>query len=306
MKFIISAFGPFQGQPTNPTLSIVLGQNEESPPEQETTTGLKAMLAKYPINTNGEVQPSIETVCLPVSAKGVEKKLTLLYNETFSSSNDSNNNNDDEPTIIIHCGVDGSASNFKLERTAFNCMDFRVPDNEGYQPCAKPIDETAKDEEENGGGLPTSSRSNDSNSTNLTGSQINHKLYSLSGYNASPPILAHGIKPPKHSPLMDVIQRRLASDWGNELVQTSDDAGRFVCNYTLYKSLALAEHYNSLVPGAGFAGPKPPRVAAFFLHVPNFEVLKEEGQTRFLRDVVAAIYELIVGGDGKGCIGPKD
>lgn len=47
-----------------------------------------------------------------------------------------------ERHLFVHFGVHGSASTFLLEQNAWNEMDFRVPDQKGYQPRQMPICET--------------------------------------------------------------------------------------------------------------------------------------------------------------------
>ncbi|CAM8983813.1 unnamed protein product [Rhodiola kirilowii] len=61
-------------------------------------------------------------------------------------------------------------------------------------------------------------------------------------------------------------------------VSTSDDAGRFVCNYVYYQSLYFAEKNN---------------VKSVFVHVPLFSTINEEIQMEFvssLLEVLASFY----------------
>uniref|UniRef100_A0A7N0UVH4 Pyrrolidone-carboxylate peptidase n=1 Tax=Kalanchoe fedtschenkoi TaxID=63787 RepID=A0A7N0UVH4_KALFE len=61
-------------------------------------------------------------------------------------------------------------------------------------------------------------------------------------------------------------------------VSTSDDAGRFVCNYVYYQSLYFAEKSN---------------IKSLFVHVPLFLTIDEETQMRFvasLLEVLASFY----------------
>lgn len=43
--------------------------------------------------------------------------------------------------LFVHFGVHGTATTFLLEQVAWNEMDFRVPDQKGYQPRHTPINE---------------------------------------------------------------------------------------------------------------------------------------------------------------------
>lgn len=61
-------------------------------------------------------------------------------------------------------------------------------------------------------------------------------------------------------------------------VSTSDDAGRFVCNYIYYHSLHFAEKT---------------KIKSLFVHVPLFLTIDEETQMRFvssLLEVLASFY----------------
>ncbi|GIL86689.1 hypothetical protein Vretifemale_14887 [Volvox reticuliferus] len=72
-------------------------------------------------------------------------------------------------------------------------------------------------------------------------------------------------------PLQTVCEH-LAARGHNVVV--SEDAGRFVCNWTYYRACSLAERYG---------------VEAVFVHVPPFEVLGEKEQRAFLIDVMQVI-----------------
>ena len=47
---------------------------------------------------------------------------------------------DGDKILRIHLGVDQRATCFKLERTAYNNMNFRVPDENGFMPSDQCID----------------------------------------------------------------------------------------------------------------------------------------------------------------------
>ena len=107
LKFVVTCFGPFRNQPTNPTQ--VLGP---------------ALVC---------AQPNVNTVCveLPVAKAGVDAAMKDVWLEHVASFPSSS------PVIVLHMGVDGTqreAGHFKLERRGVNQLDFRIPDNEGFQP----------------------------------------------------------------------------------------------------------------------------------------------------------------------------
>jgi len=63
---------------------------------------------------------------------------------------------------------------------------------------------------------------------------------------------------------MDALLARMKADLPGEPIEFSDDAGRFVCNYTYFSSLHRAS--------------QRPRSHALFVHVPLFTVVSEERQ----------------------------
>jgi pyroglutamyl-peptidase len=83
--------------------------------------------------------------------------------------------------------------------------------------------------------------------------------------------------------------------------RVSDDAGRFVCNWTLYRSLQLAqEGPQGLGQQEGGGGGGGQLWGSMFLHVPSFEVFPEEQQRAFVVDFLHELYALLCGGGGGG------
>ena len=76
-------------------------------------------------------------------------------------------------------------------------------------------------------------------------------------------------------------------------MRVSDDAGRYLCNYTLYESLRLAHTHNngSGTAAAAAADPSaaaaaaasPARQTALFVHVPPFDVVPRARQLAFVQ-----------------------
>ncbi|KXZ49054.1 hypothetical protein GPECTOR_23g14 [Gonium pectorale] len=75
------------------------------------------------------------------------------------------------------------------------------------------------------------------------------------------------------------------ADKGHNVV-VSEDAGRFICNWTYHRACRLAEKAAS--GGAGYIA-----AHALFVHVPPFTVYGEELQRSFLIDVMKAIAECV-------------
>ncbi|CAM8983814.1 unnamed protein product [Rhodiola kirilowii] len=84
-----------------------------------------------------------------------------------------------------------------------------------------------------------------------------------------------GWKPQTTLPVEDITKSLAKMGYD---VSTSDDAGRFVCNYVYYQSLYFAEKNN---------------VKSVFVHVPLFSTINEEIQMEFvssLLEVLASFY----------------
>ena len=70
----------------------------------------------------------------PLTSECVKERIDILdvsttaIDEYFEDKHLASNN------ISIHLGVNSKATKFALESTAYNNMDFRIPDDNGYQP----------------------------------------------------------------------------------------------------------------------------------------------------------------------------
>lgn len=60
-------------------------------------------------------------------------------------------------------------------------------------------------------------------------------------------------------------------------VMTSDDAGRFVCNYVYYQSLHFAEQNG---------------IKSLFVHVPLFLAIDEDTQMKFISSLLEALVSV--------------
>jgi pyroglutamyl-peptidase len=100
MKILVTAFGPFDGRSENAS-SLAL-------------SGLKANL------------PEIRTRILPVDSVVAPTRLRQALRLI-------------RPEILILLGEAAGSKTIRLETTAFNELDFRIPDISGRQPTARPI-----------------------------------------------------------------------------------------------------------------------------------------------------------------------
>jgi pyroglutamyl-peptidase len=100
MSILVTAFGPFDGRSENAS-SLAL-------------RGLKAAL------------PQIRTRVLPVDCVAAPARLRQALHTI-------------RPEILILLGEAAGTLTIRLETTAFNELDFRIPDISGRQPTARPI-----------------------------------------------------------------------------------------------------------------------------------------------------------------------
>ncbi|KAA8491158.1 Pyroglutamyl-peptidase 1 [Porphyridium purpureum] len=63
-------------------------------------------------------------------------------------------------------------------------------------------------------------------------------------------------------------------------VRESQDAGRFVCNWTYYQSIRLASEKTRVLAGSKC------KIHTLFLHIPSFAIIPENEQSQFLNDVM--------------------
>ena len=299
MRFVVTAFGPFGGMPFNPTMAIVLGKGSEH-------SGIVDFLSQHALTAEDGDEVIVETLELPVSASGVVSSLQSLYSSADRFPPGST-------TVVLHLGVDGSQAQYssprvKLERTAHNCMDFRIPDNDGFQPRQESIEAYCCD---SGGGETKSLQSPSSSSKAddaaggdvwtpttfaVSSSVLCQTRNSLGGLDSSSPPPS-SLAPSSPSPSVDLILSRLGSLWNapHPLVDVSDDPGRFVCNFCLYHSLMHCATVNNKRAESGSASACGAALA-MFVHVPPFELISEALQLRLLRDIMLCCKEIV---DGK-------
>ena len=104
MRILVTAFGPFGGRDRNAS-SLAL-------------SGLKRRL------------PRLNTRILPVDSQVAPLRMTRALRET-------------RPDAVILLGEAGGSTAIRLETTAWNELDFRIPDNGGHQPVRTTIDHRA-------------------------------------------------------------------------------------------------------------------------------------------------------------------
>ena len=138
-RFLVTGFGKFPGVPANPTEVLVNGLrgNRASSPNQEDQEATNSGQ-----NQHGPNLVSCEV--LKVSARTVEDHLGEL--EVLVSSRGGGDAKAASSYVVVHFGVDVCARTFKLEKRAVNEANFRLPDEDGFQPRCAPVCPDAGDD----------------------------------------------------------------------------------------------------------------------------------------------------------------
>jgi pyroglutamyl-peptidase len=112
-KLFVTGFGPFAGVEVNPT-TLLIDQLREA-------------------QAAGKLPVCIERMdVLEVSVPAVTEYVESMKQHVDQASSG--------PVFYVHFGVNGGGQVVHLERFAYNCADFRVPDQRGLQPRASPIE----------------------------------------------------------------------------------------------------------------------------------------------------------------------
>lgn len=136
VTFVLTGFGRFGKITQNPTETIVQhflnfddhqrhNYNDDNDDNQRNSNKYNVLLCKI-INT------SASSV-----ANDIEGIMSIVEEQVKSLISNHKNHH----VVCIHFGVDYSCDTFKLETTAYNEASFRIPDEDGYQPKKKPIDD---------------------------------------------------------------------------------------------------------------------------------------------------------------------
>ena len=75
----------------------------------------------------------VQAKVLETSAVGAMEHLEPLYAAAAAAASPS------MPCVIVHFGVNGKIDHFEIESTAYNCANFSIPDERGWQPLNETI-----------------------------------------------------------------------------------------------------------------------------------------------------------------------
>ncbi len=128
--------------------------------------------------------------------------------------------------VLLHMGVDGTRPTFNLEQVAQNCAHFRCADEDGWLACNEPIEWPSG---ASGGASAAEVLPGQLGGGAQLGPRELQQAQSRQRQQQLPPLPG-----PRQSdlPLAEVRERLMKRGF---TVNVSHDAGRFVCNYTLYR-----------------------------------------------------------------------
>mmetsp|Transcript_22088 Transcript_22088/g.56617 ORF Transcript_22088/g.56617 Transcript_22088/m.56617 type:complete len:218 (+) Transcript_22088:187-840(+) len=118
MRFVVTGFSRFGGVKDNPTEWLVQHLEEYLTKRQSPAQVHRCSVLKVSAKTAQE---------------WVREQLRQCCDEGIAGSK----------AVMIHLGLNVSTTHFDLERVAYNCADFRIPDEDGWEPKAQPIENEA-------------------------------------------------------------------------------------------------------------------------------------------------------------------
>lgn len=260
VSFIITGFGPFSGVQENPTSVLVaklidyLLDSENDGDCASSGQRLAAVTRTLLIETSANAaKEQVDEIFRELSAAPIQESSSSLSSDVESR---------ESVTFLIHLGVNSMASSFALETCAFNDATFSCPDEQRYQPCNVPI---------------------------VPGSYVGSRLETSIDV---PTLVDHLNSTRSDSQSTDDLVNSVGTFAKEPIVVVSNDAGRFVCNYTYCYSLDKFQssqkkriHEPNTVTGPSSV----PHVKCLFLHVPPFSITPEREQLRFVVDLMLAL-----------------
>lgn len=160
--------------------------------------------------------------------------------------------------LLLHLGVASNADTFRLERFAYNEMTFNVEDEQGFKPQKVPIRPQFT--------LEYSQKTK----INLTllRDEVNQRLENALKKPSSPTKATYAT----HDESLQMLTKSRPE------CTISDDPGRFVCNYTYFRSMETSEQF--------------PNVASLFVHVPSLTSFPETIHNQFFYILYLSLMKL--------------
>ncbi len=161
VQFYVTGFGKFGNITENPTTTIVneilSQQTKEVPSRIHSSTPSSTAGNSDEKNNDDDGKNAQQSLSIPptvskcqvikTAATNVTNDINELIDKIKEDRNENNAASSSTSTphchnVCLHLGVDYKGQTFKLESTAFNDASFRIPDEGGYQPKKKQIDES--------------------------------------------------------------------------------------------------------------------------------------------------------------------
>ncbi|KAL7568209.1 hypothetical protein ACA910_004210 [Epithemia clementina (nom. ined.)] len=279
IRFVVTGFGPFQNSLENPTTFIAqtllsfLEKHQQTDLASRTTTQVLEVSVKYVQTALNELKETILKSPPPPPPPPTTTTTTTAANTRRSVS---------FCVVLLHLGVNYKGRGFQLEECAYNDATFRAPDVRGYQP----VKDVILPELEWGAIL----------SSPLPVHRLCARLQELYDCVGCQPSFqpqqqeqqseSGGIRSEENveTPQQPSIQ-----------VYTSQDPGRYVCNYTYCLSLHTFSQNQTATAtttsSSSTANDDTVKFYSLFLHVPPAEIISLEKQSKFVMELMKCLQD---------------
>jgi pyroglutamyl-peptidase len=253
IEFNLTGFGEFYGVKHNPTTTLM--------------ESLEAYLEEHPLQPVNQALAVVNSCSvLEVSGVGSRQQLNEICRKIVEASAQDANAKHPRVCVLLHFGVDTSASCFHLEQQAYNEANFRVPDQRGWTPAHEPI--------------------------------MSHIPNTRLIFRTDLPlhVLHAALQAKGHQVELSQDPGRYLCNWiyCNSLSYVADSrsAGSLLSNHPGGDSVALPVN-NDEHKGGASGGDPGVRFHSLFVHVPAFDTIPLEDHLRFAKDLLEELAGLI-------------
>eukprot|EP00758_Cryptobia_borreli_P005354 Tbor_TRINITY_DN4857_c0_g2::TRINITY_DN4857_c0_g2_i2::g.1365::m.1365/K01304/pcp; pyroglutamyl-peptidase len=286
---ILSSFGPFLNVVDNPSRTVasaVMKELQQRVKEKRTTRS----------NFHIRHDESLE-----VSASGVVQYFASLQSEIkeYYYDNALGESNGRRRHWLIHFGVHRSGNNINIELTGHNCATFTDGDATGYKCSNKPIicNKEASPLDpgyfiEQQEGLKEQWKMTLSNLKSVPLENISNPTQITISSQVSEPWAIRQCEDISNNHSKEEVSRNnMGNNNNNVRLCVSHDAGRYVCNLTLFLSLLVSHTANLREALSAANSIRGPSVISLFIHVVREEYMSAEEQASLISQFLLHLIE---------------
>jgi len=256
IEFNLTGFGEFYGVKYNPTTTLM--------------QRLEDYLKEHPLQPRNQALAVVSSCSvLEVSGVGARRQLSKICRKVIESAAHEANAKHPRVCVLLHFGVDTSASCFHLEQQAYNEASFGIPDQTGWTPSEEPIIAHIDDI-----------------------CHVFHTDVPLQALHAA--LQAKG-----HQVAISQDPGRYVCNWiycnSLSFVADSRSTGPLPSNRPAGGGdpAALPANHDEHKVGAAGGGSGGVRFHSLFVHVPEFTTIPLEGHLRFAKDLLEELASLL-------------